>query len=282
MDNILSIDLESWVHFYEDALKINKFTSAERKALDAGYIPKVLNNILNLLDKYNQKATFFVVGELYDWYPKIISEIKKRGHEVGYHTHTHLILRNSEILKEELIKSQKFIKKFKPKGFRAPQIFLTEDSMKTLEEFGFTYSSSSYDDYRIEKHNGIYEIPVSAISYFKKEHSTKLPKSLSIKLILKKIPFGSGLFISILGSKISFFINKLNRKKIPAVIFIHPWQIYPVSEITNLNFKLKLFAKNPLCIPYTRNILKSVERLLNQQRFTSFKNYFHGKQTILE
>ena len=74
MKNILSIDLESWIHFYEGALRTQRFTfnSSERKSIDNNYIPDATTDILNLLDKYEQKATFFIVGELYDWYPNTI------------------------------------------------------------------------------------------------------------------------------------------------------------------------------------------------------------------
>ena len=101
MKNIFSIDLESWIHFYEDSLKIKKFNSEERKKLDKGYIKKATLDILSLLDKYNQKATFFIVAEIYDWYPEIIKNIKKQGHEIGYHTHTHLVVKNNELLENE-------------------------------------------------------------------------------------------------------------------------------------------------------------------------------------
>jgi len=79
--NILSIDVESWVHFYKDALILNhSTTSVDRKVLDNNYIPIALDRIFALLKKYNQKATFFVVAEIYDWYPNTIEEILTQGH----------------------------------------------------------------------------------------------------------------------------------------------------------------------------------------------------------
>ncbi len=280
MKNILSIDTESWIHFYEDALKIKKISSEKRKEIDNGYIKEAISNILDILDKYNQKATFFVVAEIHNWYPKIIEKIKKRGHEIGYHTHTHPILKEAAILEEELLLSKKFIKKFKPIGFRAPQIYLTEDAMPILEKKGFKYSSSSYDKYVISKYNNILEIPVSVISIKSQLFKKNLPKQLTFKLLFSKIPFGSGLFISLLGQKISRFIRKLNKKGIPAILFIHPWQLYQTREINSLKFRLNIILKNPLCLPYTKNIYKSMEKLLKEHKFTSFQDYY-GQQRIL-
>src|SRR4030043_1091945 len=110
--NVLSIDLESFIH--------RQFNIDERINKDNGYTVKATNYILKILKKYNTSATFFVVGEIYDWYPNLIEQIKLDGHEIAYHTHRHIILNNKEILLKELSLSGSFLKKFKPKGFRAP------------------------------------------------------------------------------------------------------------------------------------------------------------------
>jgi len=274
--NILSIDLESWIHFYKSALSPKNFglTSHDRKILDDGYTNIATSKILSLLEKYNQKATFFVVGELYDWYPEVIEEIKKMGHEIGYHTHNHPILYNGQILEGEIKQSRNFINRFKPIGFRAPQIYITPDSMLYLKKSGFKYSSSTYDDYKIRDISGIDEIPVSAIS-FRKKSNEELPKNLKLKMLFKQIPFGSGLFISILGSKTSYFINYLNRRDIPAILFIHPWQVHMPKKLNSIYFKMRILFNRPLCLPYTINVFKTMEKLLKNHEFTSFKEYYY-------
>jgi len=278
MKNILSIDMESWVHFYDDALKagFSGKASSQRKLLDNNYIPDATEKILNLLEKYDQKVTFFVLGELYEWYPETINEIEKRGHEIAYHTHSHVILANSEKLEKQLKLSDDFIERFKPIGFRAPQIFITRDSMACLKKRGFKYSSSTYDEYKVDKIEGIDEIPVSAIPFRKSnENDQRLPKQLTIKMLTRQIPFGSGLFIALLGSKTSRFVNRLNKRNIPAVLFIHPWQLFRPEKIKNISFKLKVLYRNLLCAPYTVSILKPVEELLRNHEFTSFKKYYY-------
>lgn len=45
--------------------------------------------ILDLLDRHQAKATFFVIGELAARHPYLVAEIQRRGHEIGHHTHTH-------------------------------------------------------------------------------------------------------------------------------------------------------------------------------------------------
>lgn len=57
---------------------------------DDGPIPEVTPFLLDMLDEYGWKATFFCVGENVQKYPDIYQEILKRGHRTGNHTFNHL------------------------------------------------------------------------------------------------------------------------------------------------------------------------------------------------
>ena len=57
---------------------------------DDGPVPEVTPLVLDLLDEYNLKATFFCVGENVEKYPGIYNEVLKRGHRTGNHTYNHL------------------------------------------------------------------------------------------------------------------------------------------------------------------------------------------------
>ncbi len=45
--------------------------------------------ILELLDRFQARATFFVIGQRAEEYPHLITEILSRGHEIANHTYTH-------------------------------------------------------------------------------------------------------------------------------------------------------------------------------------------------
>lgn len=45
--------------------------------------------ILNVLAKYNIKATFFMVGERVQWYPQMAQTVANAGHEVANHSYSH-------------------------------------------------------------------------------------------------------------------------------------------------------------------------------------------------
>ncbi|ADR20624.1 polysaccharide deacetylase [Marivirga tractuosa] len=57
---------------------------------DDGPIPELTHDILNILDDYGAKATFFCVGENIKKHPEIFRSILKKGHTVGNHTFNHL------------------------------------------------------------------------------------------------------------------------------------------------------------------------------------------------
>src|SRR5262245_27732083 len=57
---------------------------------DDGPTPGVTEFILDQLDHYNAKATFFCIGKNVVAHPELYREIIHRGHKVGNHTQNHL------------------------------------------------------------------------------------------------------------------------------------------------------------------------------------------------
>lgn len=57
---------------------------------DDGPVPEVTPQVLDLLDEYKIKATFFCVGENVQKYPETFAQVLNRGHKVGNHTFNHL------------------------------------------------------------------------------------------------------------------------------------------------------------------------------------------------
>lgn len=57
---------------------------------DDGPIPEVTPWVLDVLEKYNIKATFFMVGDNIRKYPDIFEEVRRRGHRLGNHTFNHI------------------------------------------------------------------------------------------------------------------------------------------------------------------------------------------------
>lgn len=57
---------------------------------DDGPTPVVTEKVLELLDHYDAKATFFCIGQNIEKNPELFNLIKEKGHHVGSHTYSHI------------------------------------------------------------------------------------------------------------------------------------------------------------------------------------------------
>ncbi len=67
-------------------------TNSPRKlaiTFDDGPNPTITPRLLDLLDRYNAKATFFLIGRYVRECPELVKETVARGHLAGNHTETH-------------------------------------------------------------------------------------------------------------------------------------------------------------------------------------------------
>jgi len=136
--------------------------------------PRVgLPRILNLLDKYSIKSTFFVPGWTAEKYPDNVKEIAQKGHEIAAHGYKHESLAEVKSPEDEVaifIKSIECLKAVvgqKPVGFRAPFATFSRNTLTNLETYGFKYDSSLMDDdqpyvIKVEgRSTGLVELPIA-------------------------------------------------------------------------------------------------------------------------
>jgi peptidoglycan-N-acetylglucosamine deacetylase len=100
---------------------------------DDGPNPAVTPGLLDLLERHNAKATFFLLGKHTRAFPALAKEIADRGHTVGNHTETHpsLTFLSARHIAEELDRCDEAISSAigrrvrwmrPPYGFRGPQL----------------------------------------------------------------------------------------------------------------------------------------------------------------
>ncbi|MBT2646844.1 polysaccharide deacetylase family protein [Bacillus sp. ISL-34] len=79
---------------------------------------KNVNQILPLLDKYNVKATFFLIGNEIEKYPEEAGKIAEAGHQIGNHTFSHrrMVFKSPSYIKTEIEKTDKLIQNSGYKG----------------------------------------------------------------------------------------------------------------------------------------------------------------------
>ncbi len=73
-------------------------------SFDAAWGSANTEGILDILDEYDIKTNFFLVGFWAEKYPELVAELVARGHEVGNHsaTHPHMSQLSASQIREEL------------------------------------------------------------------------------------------------------------------------------------------------------------------------------------
>lgn len=120
---------------------------------DGPYAP-VTNKILDVLEKYNGRATFFVVGDRAETYSDEIERASKMGCEIGTHTYSHVNLNTLSVpeMQKEIRKSCDAISKYsgkKVKVLRPPEGAANETVKANVNMPMVLWSVDSRDwDYR--------------------------------------------------------------------------------------------------------------------------------------
>jgi len=78
---------------------------------DDGPTPRITDWVLNTLEAYNAKATFFCIGKNIEQHPEIFQHIIEQGHVIGNHTYNHLNgwKTSTEVYLQSILKTETFI-----------------------------------------------------------------------------------------------------------------------------------------------------------------------------
>lgn len=111
---------------------------------DDGPHGTLTDKILDILGKYNAKATFFVIGKNAEENPKQVMRAISEGHEIGNHTYSHLLLKNTSLEQwiSDIEKSEKLMIKefaYKPRLFRPPGGAYTPQAIEKICSLGYKY-----------------------------------------------------------------------------------------------------------------------------------------------
>jgi len=98
--------------------------------------------ILDILKRYNIKATFFLIGKNVEAFPELVKRIKDEGHSIGNHTYDHPDIRfqNHKQIRQQIEKTEKAIidaTGVKPYLFRPPYGFDSNLLLKEAENLGY-------------------------------------------------------------------------------------------------------------------------------------------------
>lgn len=117
---------------------------------DCAWNDEDIDSILDTLDKYNCKATFFVVGDWVEKYPDALKKISEGGHEIGNHSYNHAdyTKMSAEAIIADLDKCDTVIEQVTGKKthlMRAPSGGYNDTVIKAVDKSGRTYIQWSVD-----------------------------------------------------------------------------------------------------------------------------------------
>jgi len=117
----------------------NKARNVVALTFDDGPKPEYCQYILDDLDKFGAKATFFVVGEEAEKNPDLIMRMKDEDHEIGNHTYSHVPAKEMSVRRSlsDIERCNEVIYKItkeRPKYFRPPGGNMNEGISKGLKK----------------------------------------------------------------------------------------------------------------------------------------------------
>lgn len=270
--HLLTVAVEDYFH----ATALNPLVAERHQGRMESRVSENVETTLALLAKYNQQATFFILGWVAERLPDVVQRISDAGHEVaskGY-DHRPIAKHTPESFRESVRRSKRRIEEACEKrvlGFRIPQGHVgLEDlwALDVLAEEGYVYDSSMYPRLHslagqpwrrfphVHERNGLrieefplatggvdgFLLPMAGGNYFR-----QLPETL-------------------MHLSFSFWDR---RYMSPFNMYFHTWELDPnLPEIATADFVTKMRQY--------RNLEKMGERLtyyFENYRFTSIANY---------
>jgi polysaccharide deacetylase family protein (PEP-CTERM system associated) len=232
MLNALTIDVEDYYHVaaFASVIQPREWEQYESR------VERNVNRLMDILDEYQTRATFFILGWVAERHPYLIRAIRQRGHELASHGYAHqcIYTQTPQQFREETRRSKRIIEDATGEsilGYRAASYSITQQSLWALEilrEEGFVYDSSIFPI-----HHDRYGIPESSrFGYLVKGHGdsglVELPPS-TVRVAGINIPIAGGGYFRIYPYAFTRWgISHINhREHQPAVVYLHPWEIDP-------------------------------------------------------
>lgn len=273
--HVLTVDVEDYFH-------VEAFAGSISRSDWNRYPPRVVDNcrrLLDMFDRHQAKATFFVLGWVAHRFPLIVREIQARGHELACHSFWHRRVNSltPQEFREDTRAACDAIEQAASvhvKGYRAPTWSITRDAMwafDVLAEEGFAYDSSIYPI-----HHDLYGIPRAArYAYVQPCRSGRsileFPPATT-RIAGMNFPAAGGGYLRIFPLVYTFWtFHQFEKVRNPLVLYLHPWEIDPDQPRVAAPFKSRFRHYTNL-----RRTADRLERVLQRYRFLSFRDHLRS------
>lgn len=185
--------------------------------------------LVDSLEEQGRDATFFIVGELAERYPRLIRKIGDAGFEIASHSHRHLKMdaANRRACEADIARSKHVLEDISGQpvtGYRSPTwtAHLTDDWLwDHLVALGFRYDSSLFP-FRTHLY-GSFANPVRPFRL--RPELMEIPPSVATFGPLR-LPYGGGFYLRLYPMWVTRWLlaRDLRRARTP-IIYVHPWEL---------------------------------------------------------
>jgi len=227
--NALTVDVEDYymVSAFSNVVKFEDWHRYESR------VEKSTSTILDLLEHYDVRATFFVLGWIAQRHPGLVRAIHDAGHEIACHGYNHRLVYELTPgqFREDLRMSKGILEGITGtavRGYRAPSYSVVQKSLWALDiliEEGFEFDSSIFPI-----HHDRYGIPAANrfphIITRRSGEIREFPPS-TYHLWGQNIPVAGGGYLRLFPWNLTkAIIERINEKEKQAVmVYVHPWEL---------------------------------------------------------
>ena len=246
---LVTVDVEDWYHIpsvcgspfsvYGD---VDDFFKNWESRYD--YLQKPTERVLDLLDRFDIRATFFIVADVAEHYPGLVESIVDRGHEIAchglhhnckIHPQTKKAIMNGEEFEVRTLQAKKILENIsheKVIGYRSPNALIGGWMLDILERLGFKYDSSVCVNSLYNKTDSSLE-GVSSVPYYPlksqllaggNRNFIEFPWSY-LETLGFKVPTSGGPILRFMGAHVILRGLKQSLKRGHSVFYFHPIDI---------------------------------------------------------
>jgi polysaccharide deacetylase family protein (PEP-CTERM system associated) len=262
--NALSVDVEDYFHVEAFAAQI----SPDNWSAFPSRVEKNVHLILEIFDKYETKATFFILGWVAESFPDLVRKIANAGHEIACHgyAHQHIRRQTPETFRQDVHRARQFLQDQVQKPvycYRAPSFSITGATLWALDvlaEEGFRIDSSIFP----VRHD-LYGIPDAKRFPHKRGGIIEFPPA-TIRRFHNNFGVAGGGYLRLLPYRFTRWaikqINDVERQ--PAMVYFHPWELDPDQPRISAPIKSRFRHYTKL-----RKMQNKIERLLQDFSFST-------------
>ena len=279
---VVSVDVDEWFHSRRWTDGVQRHAIPDTTALfrriygqdrPAGDLIEPMRAVLALFARHQVRCTFFVLGEVAEWYPDLVRQIADAGHEIACHGlhHVDMSVLGPEAFARHLDEAVDILVRTtgqRPVGYRAPNLVYEAWATQILEARGFLYDTTvcvsrpiggkyrnwsgaplhpyhpAYDDVAVPGTARLLELP--------------LPSFPGLK-----ISAGSSIFTRVIGLHWTMTALRYHIRNGDTGFYFHPWEVGETPAAVPRGWRQALF--------YRRTgawMLNAVDRILR---------HFHGR-----